>query len=572
MPKLDAPLPLSECLCPICMEILLEPVTLPCDHTLCNPCFQMTVEKACICCPFCRKRVSTWARRCARTQTLINKELWERIQSQYPEECRRRASGQDIEDIAEGMEIYPAPHICKPGEIRQEYEAEISKIEAERLAKEEAERKASEEYIQKLLAEEEEEQQRRAEALQRNMEEQLRRDEELARILSSDLNESSSSSAPVSPVVSPAVPKHISTSKSCRGAKSKSNQSGDIKRFLSPNCKSTVAAVRSDPDSMEISLSMESGVCPLDEDEDEMPTLSPQPPFTGLGSPVQKSDFEQYMPCLSDSSSLETDTDSQHRSESKRVKVHNCTYPSSVGRCGAGIRGRNRRVASHTTTANFSPPRPSCSQKSVAGRDAIMTVMPAQLCKKGTLKRKCDGFSLDLDDLENYVNEENPSLHSPENCSDNSFHTVKLMELEETLYERKIQEEQDRLLALQLQRELDKEMKLVSRVKGSPDEYQLRPKRGNAQQQCLESPSLLHNGPKNSRSAHTKAGKHQDEGDSPDENKKPTIKNRVNSKHDRHGRAGTTADMSFSLDGLNVLKPINKQQTILEMFQRSSGK
>uniref|UniRef100_A0A8D0EZ86 RING-type E3 ubiquitin transferase n=1 Tax=Strix occidentalis caurina TaxID=311401 RepID=A0A8D0EZ86_STROC len=96
--KLEAPLSLSDCLCQICMEIFVEPVTLPCNHTLCNSCFQLTVEKASLCCPFCRRRVSSWARYNARRNTLINWELWEKIQKNYPKECERRINGQDLEE------------------------------------------------------------------------------------------------------------------------------------------------------------------------------------------------------------------------------------------------------------------------------------------------------------------------------------------------------------------------------------------------------------------------------------------------------------------------------------------
>lgn len=79
------------------MEIFLEPVTLPCQHTLCNPCFQLTVEKASLCCPFCRRRVSSWARYNTRKNTLINLELWEAVQKYFPDECKRRINGQDQE-------------------------------------------------------------------------------------------------------------------------------------------------------------------------------------------------------------------------------------------------------------------------------------------------------------------------------------------------------------------------------------------------------------------------------------------------------------------------------------------
>nr|8UQ8_A Chain A, E3 ubiquitin-protein ligase RNF168,Ubiquitin-conjugating enzyme E2 D3,Histone H2B type 2-E,Histone H2A type 1-B/E [Homo sapiens]8UQ8_a Chain a, E3 ubiquitin-protein ligase RNF168,Ubiquitin-conjugating enzyme E2 D3,Histone H2B type 2-E,Histone H2A type 1-B/E [Homo sapiens] len=92
LPK-DAIPSLSECQCGICMEILVEPVTLPCNHTLCKPCFQSTVEKASLCCPFCRRRVSSWTRYHTRRNSLVNVELWTIIQKHYPRECKLRASG-----------------------------------------------------------------------------------------------------------------------------------------------------------------------------------------------------------------------------------------------------------------------------------------------------------------------------------------------------------------------------------------------------------------------------------------------------------------------------------------------
>lgn len=96
--KSEAPLSLDDCLCQICMEIFVEPVTLPCNHTICNSCFQLTVENASLCCPFCRRRVSSWARYNVRRNTLINWELWEKIQKKYPKECEQRINGQDLEE------------------------------------------------------------------------------------------------------------------------------------------------------------------------------------------------------------------------------------------------------------------------------------------------------------------------------------------------------------------------------------------------------------------------------------------------------------------------------------------
>uniref|UniRef100_A0A8C9KJ48 RING-type E3 ubiquitin transferase n=1 Tax=Panthera tigris altaica TaxID=74533 RepID=A0A8C9KJ48_PANTA len=92
---------LSECQCLICVEILIEPVTLPCNHTLCNQCFQSTIEKASLCCPFCRRRISSWTRYHARRNSLVNTELWQIIQKHYPEECRLRMSGQKSEEMVD---------------------------------------------------------------------------------------------------------------------------------------------------------------------------------------------------------------------------------------------------------------------------------------------------------------------------------------------------------------------------------------------------------------------------------------------------------------------------------------
>ncbi|XP_028822885.1 E3 ubiquitin-protein ligase rnf168-like [Denticeps clupeoides] len=79
------------------------------------------------------------------------------------------------------------PRVSEPGEVRKEYEEQISKHVEERRALEEAEQKASEEYIQRLLAEEEE---RLGEERKRQAEKQLEDDARLARLLSQELNSS----------------------------------------------------------------------------------------------------------------------------------------------------------------------------------------------------------------------------------------------------------------------------------------------------------------------------------------------------------------------------------------------
>lgn len=543
--KLTYPLPRSECVCAICREILLEPVTLPCHHTLCRPCFQMTVEKASLCCPFCRLRVSSWARHNARSGTLVNKELWEIIQRQYPEECRRRACGLDTEEdeYEDGFTPYPAPHLCKPGEIRKEYEAEISKIEAERLRREEEERKASEEYIQKLLAEEEAEQQLSLERSQRELEEQLKRDEQLAWMLNSDLNTSTASSVvAVSPVESPVVHKKTATTKPSKSVKNNRTQSGDIERFLSPkSVKIDGTAELSIAQNGELQ-NMSAGVSAILEelDDDSMPTLSPQ--ISPKHSPTEGSDSEILLPGL--------------------VKYSPIRSALQAGSLTSKDLGQTITNACHLTitTVEFSPPRCSSSLDSCRKWQSPHCLDMPQQCQKVTPKRTLD-FS---EDTEDHPSEKRPCL---ENGTVPGHLTETLMELEEALYVRKLQEEQDRLMALKLQKLLDKEVTQVSRQKGSPDEYKLRPKR-SPQQEPLESTPLKKTASKDSTD---KNG--SENGESSDENKKPASKKHLQSLEGQGRRsARKNSEQTSSPNGVKILKPSNKQQTILDMFQKSTRK
>ncbi|XP_072263759.1 E3 ubiquitin-protein ligase RNF168 [Pyxicephalus adspersus] len=551
MPKSAHPLPRSECLCSICREILLEPVTLPCNHTLCHPCFQMTVEKASLCCPFCRLRVSSWARRNARSGTLINQELWEIIQRQYPEECKRRASGLDTEedDFEDGFTPYPTPQLCKPGEIRKEYEAEISKIEEERLKREDEERRASEEYIQKLLAEEETEQRLSLERSQRDLEEQMKKDEELAWMLNSDLNESTTSSGHVSLVESPVIHKKTVSTKSCKNVKNNRTQPGDIERFLTPKSVKIRGTEGSgyvrNGDLQHIIMGAEHFSALQDElDDDGMPTLSPQSYVLPNQSSLEESDSEQ-LPGLTKYSPIRNALLIKESSENK-ILGQTITNDSCLA----------------MTTLQFSPPR--CSNSLDFSRRwhnpqlLDVTSIP-ELQNKQSPKRTLEFFG-------NPPSEKRPCL---DNCITPESHTNRLKELEETLHERKLQEEQDRLMALRLQKLLDKELKQVSRLKGSPDEYKLRPKRTAAQQEPLQSTPLKRADLK--QSMDQSSSKSSESGESSDENKKPAPKKHLQSLP-RRSRTRKASEHCSSPNGVKILKPSNKQQNILDMFQRSARK
>ena len=92
---------LSDCMCPICLSILIEPVTMPCGHELCMPCFKLNVQETSLTCPMCRKRISTWARQGARNKTLVNQRRWRDIQLAFPEKVKHRLEGDEEDDSME---------------------------------------------------------------------------------------------------------------------------------------------------------------------------------------------------------------------------------------------------------------------------------------------------------------------------------------------------------------------------------------------------------------------------------------------------------------------------------------
>uniref|UniRef100_A0A4W5LI08 RING-type E3 ubiquitin transferase n=1 Tax=Hucho hucho TaxID=62062 RepID=A0A4W5LI08_9TELE len=120
-------LTLEEARCPVCSEILLEPVTMPCSHSVCLHCFKRTVEFTSLCCPLCRLRVSSWARKQSREKSLVNIELWEMVRQSYPQRCEMRMEQRDCETGGEDVFRSPA-QVSKSGEIRLEYEKQKVKV------------------------------------------------------------------------------------------------------------------------------------------------------------------------------------------------------------------------------------------------------------------------------------------------------------------------------------------------------------------------------------------------------------------------------------------------------------
>ncbi|XP_053403361.1 E3 ubiquitin-protein ligase rnf168-like [Mercenaria mercenaria] len=166
---------LEDNICPICLYIFIQPVTMPCEHELCLSCFKQNVEEANFCCPMCRTRISTWARRAARTKKLVNNERWEEIQKNFPEQIRKRQEGEEEED-PEMNALNISIKLAEPGEIRNEYEQQLKKLQEQRAEERRREQEASERLIQEI----QEEEKKRQEELKTLQE----RDEELAKQLS----------------------------------------------------------------------------------------------------------------------------------------------------------------------------------------------------------------------------------------------------------------------------------------------------------------------------------------------------------------------------------------------------
>ncbi|NWT96646.1 RN168 ligase, partial [Urocynchramus pylzowi] len=566
--KSKAPLSLSDCLCQICMEIFVEPVTLPCSHTLCNSCFQMTVEKASLSCPFCRRRVSSWARYNTRRNTLINWELWEKIQKNYPEECERRMNGQDLDE--EICVPKPQHQLSKPGELRQEYEAEISKVEAERRAHEQEENKASEEYIQRLLAEEEEEH-RLAEERRKEMEKQLKQDEELAWQLSNSLNEDPEGHVPSSP--SPAHSLSLQTSPlNLNKAKNKPSNSGDIQKYLSPKnygmlgsapFSSTTGRGRSNSVSGETNSNGSSSSAVQDEQE-EMPTLSPQLTSVNKDSGAKDSFLESCMNYFSASASGETAT----------VKQEKTPGPSGLeDEVPDALRGTTEGEGSRTVLRskgdNDGIESDSGNLTHEAGHSNEETPERPQNSKE-TPKRKlveapADAI-IDLDMLDKRRRTFPESAEDQgEQMKDFNLQTQRAFEQE--FYERRRQEEQDRLLALQLQKELDKEERTLNRQKGSPDEYLLRakPPRSGKDSSARKGSSKVAKDSKGSK-PQAESNHHKTRKGSCNENWQSPARVRVKSPSMKEGKVLNCVVNTSDTNDICSL-PKNKQKTILQMFK-----
>ncbi|XP_016050142.2 E3 ubiquitin-protein ligase RNF168 [Erinaceus europaeus] len=446
---------LSEWRCQICVDVFVEPVTLPCGHSLCGPCFRATVEKASLCCPFCRRRLSSWARRQARSNSLVDARLWGLVQQLYPREVARRAAGHeaDAEEEEAADDCHPVRQLSEPGELRREYEAERSRVEAERRASAEEESRASAEYIQRLLAEEQEEGRRRAEERRRQVQEQLRQDEELAWSLSAHLNSLSDGSVSASPLnSSKCVP---GTPKSQKKRKNKQANAGDIQniqKYLSPKSQSASA---SQPEAVRGAgrTSMSAGSDRSDTNGEVAEGLCTLDPLRGLEAQDEAAETPDW----------------RLEGEAGAAPSDHGTEPGAPTREGAAAATLRAEADGGGTLAARTRQAGAAAAVGAGGAESCLP-LSGQISKR---KSQESPLEADCDPGLSVKRARGPSREAA-GGEEAAAGLAQLLRWETLLLERRAQEERDRLLALQLQREADGERTRPNRHKGSPDGYRLR--------------------------------------------------------------------------------------------------
>lgn len=131
---------LNDCMCSICLDILIEPVKLPCKHEFCLKCFDSMNMISNTVCPYCRAKVNyDWIITSRINKTLVDINRWKDIQRCFPKEIQNKQTGKTAHELEEDLSK-PNHLIAKPGEIYNEY---LSMIKKEQERKEEEEKRVS---------------------------------------------------------------------------------------------------------------------------------------------------------------------------------------------------------------------------------------------------------------------------------------------------------------------------------------------------------------------------------------------------------------------------------------------
>ena len=168
---------LADVFCPICLSILLQPVKMPCSHVLCLSCFKQNMKEATLCCPLCRARISSWARKAVRSQTLVDQELWSFITKTFPKQVEEAQDGKYEIDPEEIFPCFAVHQFAEQGDIKSEFDSQLERTMEEDREEREREEQLSSELARQMEEEEREEERQRLRVVQQQEE----ADRELAR-------------------------------------------------------------------------------------------------------------------------------------------------------------------------------------------------------------------------------------------------------------------------------------------------------------------------------------------------------------------------------------------------------
>ncbi|XP_040599882.1 E3 ubiquitin-protein ligase RNF168-like [Mesocricetus auratus] len=431
-------LSLKDCQCLLCMEFLIEPITLPCTHTVCKSCFKVLLQKSVLSCPFCRTWVSSWARSHSHINHLINMELWKTIQAQYPEICKQRGPGEELPSLAFGDDM-PVRVLSNPGELRKEYEEEMIRLEAECKATEEQQNRATQEYIRQLLAQDMEEEKMWAEKLK--LEEQSLREEEEAKKVSM-----------AEPATSP------------RKKKSKQKHCDNVPKFSLPQSwlqsASQYATVK---DGKKASVTTDSDrKSPTGEEKKSTATVSRGPEVPNQGTTNLCYAYDVKVGTLENEAPKPSCSSHNLYGPPENIKPEEAIAQSSAEtETGSSVSGVTEETGNSTTEAKD---HPSSSKHTSKRKNHVSSSEAAD--DPGTSCGMTPKSSADEDETQLLI-------------------TKRLLDLENMYFEKHQQEEQDRQFALELQRVLDEEGRAMRSEKSASEHPDISAKGENSKKKAI---------------------------------------------------------------------------------------
>ncbi|XP_069752473.1 E3 ubiquitin-protein ligase rnf168 isoform X2 [Narcine bancroftii] len=504
--------------------------------------------------------------------------------------------------------LCPPPQLCSPGELRQEFEEQVNKLMAERRAREEEENRASENFIQKLLAEEQE-QQMYAEQKKKEMDEQLKRDEQLAKMLSEEVNLKLRTAPESVGCAKSTLRFNSSTSKGAKLTVHSHNNMNDIQRYLSPTIpKYQTAEISgwrtnaSDPVSTSVGddlitsndsmTSIHLFNCDKGTEPDSSSDQSELVHFSE-GTPKEAFTFRQIEECTSleqneneipgaSSSNAQNDGDKEDvpLKKLKRNSI-NCNEDRLDSTIVPILTHKLEHACTSAGCCNLNNVDYATVQNLMQDKGIEQDILNQSLFPATVVKRKACNSSVSAP-ISVVVKKRKITFDEP-----SQIFNENLANWEREHVEKCRMEEQDRLLALKLQKELDKESQTINRTRGTPDEYLLRTKKlpTNCEEKMLEKCKTALAAPKDCRVS--RGSQRSDSGTLELCNKQAMFKNNSSktsrqksrilqdptkpffNQKDRYQRPFASMDANTAaMIPVSELRNRTKQQTIVNMFQK----